>query len=52
MTIKDLLEYIEENIADGTLTEESVVNIADADGPIEANCLTNDCNELTICVID
>lgn len=50
MTIKDLLEYINENIEDGCLTENSKVNINDGVDVIEAYSLHNDCDELTISV--
>lgn len=48
MTVKDLLTYIEENIADGCLTEQSQVNINDGAEFIKAYSLRNDHNELTI----
>ena len=47
ITIKELLEYINENIADGVFTEDSTVNISDCE-QLEASGLYNDCGELTI----
>lgn len=48
MTVKDLMDYIKENLADGTLHKESKVNISNGEEAIEACSLYNDCCELTI----
>ena len=47
ITIKELLEYINENIADGVFAEDSTVNISDSE-LLVASSLYNDCGELTI----
>lgn len=51
MTVKDLIEYINENLEDGCLDIASEVNVKDCDGTIPADGLLNDCGELTIVVI-
>ncbi len=48
MIIKDLINYINENIADGCLTMDSPVYIKDRAEIIEADSLYNDCDKFTI----
>lgn len=52
MTVKDLIEYINENLADGTLHDDSEVCVKDFEGTVPADSLYNDADELTIGAID
>jgi hypothetical protein len=48
ISIKELMEYIIENLADGTLREEDSVCISYYGEAVEATNVFNDCHELTI----
>ena len=50
ITVKELLEYINENLSDGTLTNESKVYVHDGCEAINAEAIFNDAKELTIAV--
>lgn len=48
ITIKELKEYIEENLADGTLRESDKVYLHDGYESIEVNTIFNDAHELIL----
>ncbi|SHM35934.1 hypothetical protein SAMN02746066_01667 [Anaerosporobacter mobilis DSM 15930] len=48
ITIKKLIEYIEENLADGTLRESDKVCLHDGCDSVEVGALFNDAHELTL----
>jgi hypothetical protein len=49
MKVKELMNYIEENLADGCLTEDSEIIIQDDDSmDLEITALYNNCKQLTI----
>jgi hypothetical protein len=51
MTVKVLMDYINENLADGTLDIDSEVCVKEFGETVPANCLFNDAGELTIEVL-
>lgn len=48
ITIKELQQYINENLADGTLKEMDNVCLHDGIESVEVNALFNDAHELTL----
>lgn len=48
LTVKELKDYIEENLADGTLNENDSVCIHDGCDSIDVNAVFNDAHELTL----
>jgi hypothetical protein len=52
ITIKDLKDYIEENLADGTLLESDKVCLHDGCDSLEINAIFNDAHELTLAESD
>lgn len=48
MTIEDLLNYVNENLADGTLHMDSLVCVKNCDGNVPSGSFFNDADELAI----
>jgi hypothetical protein len=52
MNIEDLLNYINENLADGTLHMDSMICVKDFEGTVPADSFYNDADELIIGAIN